>query len=267
METAPIGKVSKLKSLFLNVTNTVFNYTYHVKTDFQGAVSYSYNFSDDLVQDNSSFEQFLTLNLLPGKVSLKTEFGVRVEQGGSRGEVFVPYVYSGLLEGICGNYDFNKTNDFKCSNGTVFPFDAGNTFEMTKSEYETAKCWKLNGDDGPKPGEIGKSCPEAKICEKLFENEVFSKCVEKIDTSEFIEACKIDYCQEKSTQTLTDIQSIFMHKCSDILPRDPTTCNWRNEIGLNECPINSIWSGCKVKPIFEFRNIIENFNLKLMRPF
>ena len=73
METAPIGKVSKLKSLFLNVTNTVLNYTYHVKTDLQGAVAYSYNFSDNLVEDNSSFEQFLTLNVLPGKVSLETE--------------------------------------------------------------------------------------------------------------------------------------------------------------------------------------------------
>ena len=247
METAPIGKVSKLNSLFLNVTNTILNYTYQVKTGFKGKVAYNYSFTDESIQDNSSFEQFLTVNLLPGKVSLKTEFGVRVEQHGARGEVFVPYMYSGLLEGICGNYDFNKTNDFKCSNGTVFPFDAGNTFQMTKSEYETAKCWKLNGKDGPKPGEIGKSCPEAKICEKLFDDLIFSKCAEKIDTSEFIEACKIDYCQDKSEQTLTDIQSIFMHKCADILPQDPTICNWRNEIGRNECPANSVWSGCKVK--------------------
>ena len=252
METAPIGKVSRLNALTLSVQTS--NYTYQVKTaysktaqDWSTSINYSYNFTDSAYND-ADFEKLVQVQIQNRKVTYKTEFGVTIVQHGYSGEIFVPYAFHQKLEGLCGNYDYNKTNDFMCPDGTIWPFDAGNTYDRTTSEFETAKCWKINGEDGPHPDDINrKSCEAISVCDNLFENEIFDNCTSLIDPTPFIDACKTDYCQVQTQQTLEDIYATFMQKCADILPEDEAVCTWRQVLNMDSCPRNSIWSGCKAQ--------------------
>ena len=66
----------------------------------------------------------------------------------------MPFAFGGFIEGLCGNCNQNKSDDFMCNDGTVFPMIEGKGHSRTTSEWETAKCWKINGTDGPSPNDI-----------------------------------------------------------------------------------------------------------------
>lgn len=244
METSSVGRsgrVSNFRAFTLSVKTPI--YTYEIRTS-GGTATFKFNFTDDSVVTNAEFAEFINLQRKYGNaVSYITDFGLEVSTTGRSGEIFVPFIFSDKLRGICGDYDFNKLNDYTCRDGTVYPFNRN-------SEYEAAKCWQVTGTPGLPP-DVVDSTPQCDVtavsstCDTLFDNEVFAVCKKYIETSSFITECKTDYCEVTSDSTLTAIQSTFMRKCSVVLPTDSGVCNWRNDIGKNTCPQDSVWSGCK----------------------
>ena len=251
METEPIRTVSKAKALTLTVTSA--EYSYEIKTDKSGRetlISYSYSFSDGSITTDEAFEAYIDFSKLGSVVSYTTPFGVKILQKLNRAEVYLAHAYTGALEGLCGNYNFDKTDDFTCSDGTVWPYESGPGFKRTTSEYEAAKCWLKTGDEGPDPGDFpgggGDECLDAQICYTMFDNPIFDNCTQEIDPWPFIDSCKTDFCMVPTNETLEEIYDAFMDACNDIIPNDPGVCTWRNEIPfMNYCLDDTVWSGCK----------------------
>ena len=239
METSPVGRsgrVSNFKAFTLSVKAP--SYTYEVRT-IGGTATFAYNFTDYSVANDAEFISFIGLHRGHRRVTYTTEFGLEVVTTGRSGRIFVPFIFSDKLKGICGDYDFNKFNDYACPDGTVHPFNKN-------SEYIAAKCWQVSGTPGDPPIDIERTpCSVASVCDSLFDHQVFEFCKKYIDTSSFITECKTDYCQVQTADTLTAIQEAFMEKCSTGYPTDNGVCNWRSAIGQNQCPPNSAWSGCK----------------------
>ena len=239
METSPVGnnaRVSNFKSFDLTVSTS--NYTYQIKTN-GGIVSLAYNFTDYSVSNDKEFFSFINLHRTPGRVRYTTEFGLEVATSGRTGEIFVPFIYSNKLQGVCGDYDFNKINDYACPDGTVHPFNK-------KSQYKAAKCWQISGTPGEDPAVIDdKPCSAASVCDTLFDHQVFEVCKSHVDTSSYISECRTDYCQVQTDATLTAMQAAFMGDCTVHKPKDPSVCKWRTILGKDQCPSNSVWSGCK----------------------
>ena len=121
MQTAPVGRVSYASAFTLFVKNSMKDYLYSIRTDFSGNVLYSYNFTNSLVTSDDQFEKYIRLNRRSG-ISYTTPFGLEVKQNGANGEVSVPAVYAGKLEGICGNFNYKVIDDFKCPDGKIWPF-------------------------------------------------------------------------------------------------------------------------------------------------
>lgn len=241
MRTAPIGTVSFLDSLTLIVRSNKVDY--NISTYYNKGTEFSFDFADDSITSRQEFERYVKMHRNNGMTSFETDFGLFIKHTGSTAVISLPLAYNGKVKGICGNFDFDKTNDFMCPDGKVWPF-AEMTYARSTSEFETAKCWKINGTDGPHPGSIA-DCPENVVCEEMFDKPLLSACAEKIDISTLIEACKVDFCQDKSI--IEDIYAAFIEKCSAVLPTDEAVCTWRDALGFNNCPEKTIWSGCKRK--------------------
>lgn len=90
------------------------------------------------------------------KVRFTTWSGVQIDHEGMIVSLFVPAVYQRSLSGLCGNYDFNKDNDFLKPNGTPRKCGIGhdNGYEIDDCERETACGFQIEGDCGPKEVEV-----------------------------------------------------------------------------------------------------------------
>ena len=148
MKTAAWGSVSVATEFELNVVMGP-NSNYSISTDRYGNVNYNHQFFEAATTDEE-FESHIKLRKSGAHVQYRADFGLHFSQNGFRGDLRVPFAFSGNLEGLCANFDQNKLDDFRCNDGTVFDFE-GNGYARTSSEWETAKCWKLDGTDGPDP--------------------------------------------------------------------------------------------------------------------
>ena len=239
METSPVGTnddVSNFESFHLSVLAS--NYTYQIKTN-DDILSFAYNFTDVSVSSDKEFLNFINLHRRLGKVTYTTDFGLEVITTKRTGEIFVPFIYSEKLKGVCGDYDFNKNNDYTCPDGTVHPFNKN-------SQYEAAQCWQISGTPGKNPAvSDDKPCRAAAVCDTLFDHDVFKACKNRVDISPYIAECRTDYCHVQTDATLTAIQSAFMNDCVVDDPNDQSLCQWKIVLGKTKCPTNSVWSGCK----------------------
>ena len=236
-----------MKGLTLYVTGNSYNYqvscSYNLNPS-EFSVDYNYNFQDKPEMTDAEFEDYIQLKERGFTWSFTLPFGMSVNQKVYNGEVFVPLAFSTNVEGICGDYNFDKRNDFKCEDGTVH-WGRG-------AMQATAECWKWTADPevvfDPEPdADIinENTCPEGEICNTLFDNAVFANCVAAVDPTPFINTCKVDYCQTPETETLEAIYAAFIDRCANILPEDDAVCTWREVVGINSCPVGTIFHGCK----------------------
>ena len=79
----------------------------------------------------------------------------------------------------------------------------------------------------------------------LFDNEIFNNCKTVVDTTQFVESCKVDYCFSETKETLKQIYEAFIGECQDILPEDEAVCSWKERLSYNDCPSDRVWSGCR----------------------
>ncbi|XP_033119979.1 luciferin 2-monooxygenase-like, partial [Anneissia japonica] len=60
----------------------------------------------------------IEVKFIPGYLMLVSDFGLKIRWDGEYNvEIYIQDVFSGLLCGLCGNLDYNTTNDFTTPEG------------------------------------------------------------------------------------------------------------------------------------------------------
>ena len=189
--------------------------------------------------DENLHEKFVQMANTPDQVSFSTWFGLEIEHEGSSARVRLPQWYSKQIEGLCGDFDQQKENDWFLRNGTVLPFD-DNSFTGSESEYLIANDWKHPGESEEPPikdpGEI-QVCAEGvnfadveQQCEELFDEAILKSCIDYFDPSDYINACKVDLCANPGPETKSEILKTYIHDCTDRRDDNELKCSWFNNI-------------------------------------
>ena len=115
--------------------------------------------------------------------------------GSSRLSVKASSAWNGLLCGLCGNYNYNDSDDFQTPNGTLVtsPDDFG-------SEWIASK-----GHEGCGPPKPPPKCSktEAELRCSVLQQGIFTVCNSTIDPANFLNDCVYDwcYCNEEDKET------------------------------------------------------------------
>jgi hypothetical protein len=187
------------------------------------------------------------INLLPGRSQYKTWFGLEVDHSGLDASIKIPAYYTGKVEGLCGNFDFDRTNDYQLRDGTVLPYEENlPPYVRSESEYQCANDWIISGDAGPSLDDISNDlpCDISQIdleCEKLFSSEILLPCLAKVDPFKFIRSCKIDLCMAPGAETKANLIRTFIQECDRKPGNNTLSCSWAGEIDdiAIDCPDNS----------------------------
>ena len=71
---------------------------------------------------------------------------MEVDHSGLDATIKIPAYYNGKVEGLCGNFDFDRTNDYQLRDGTVLPYEENLPPYVRKQSYLTLGDFNL----GPK---------------------------------------------------------------------------------------------------------------------
>ena len=86
-----------------------------------------------------------------------------------------------------------------------------------------------------------------KECGDMFLAEWLSDCTDVLDPSQTIADCEVDYCMDKTTETMKEIVSKFIDDCAKkVDPGTTAVCDWPVLSGLASptCGENQKWKGC-----------------------
>ena len=158
---------------------------------------------------------------------------------GSSARIRLPQWYSEKVEGLCGNFDQEKENDWFLRNGTVLPY-SDTSFMQVEAELSIASDWKYPGEQEEPPlkdPEEVQVCAEGvdfadieQQCEKLFDQEILKSCTEVFDPKDYKNACKVDLCANPGPETKSEILKNYIHDCTDMRDDNELKCSWFNTI-------------------------------------
>ena len=113
--------------------------------------------------DTASF----TVRKIPGEVRYKTWFGLELIHRGFTVILQLPEAYTSIVEGLCGNLDGDKTNDYRLRNGSVLEYgQVGDYRGRSDSEFKCAQAWMVKGEVGPHPDDV--TCDNEDEIDKIF---------------------------------------------------------------------------------------------------
>ena len=156
---------------------------------------------------------------------------------GSSARIRLPQWYSEKVEGLCGNFDQEKENDWFLRNGTVLPY-SDNSFLQVEAELSIASDWKYPGEQAEPPllDDIQR-CAHGeefvdieKSCEEFFDEEILKSCTEVFDPKDYINACIVDFCANPEPKTKRQILRNYIHDCIDMRDDNELKCSWFNTI-------------------------------------
>ncbi|XP_075764391.1 zonadhesin [Pelodiscus sinensis] len=174
-------------------------------------------------------------------VAVQTLFGLAVRWDGNHYlEIQAPSSYSGLLCGLCGNYDGNSNNDNLKPDGQ--PATDGDVL---------GNSWQTPDDEDPEcqPDISDKPVctPDSEMkasCEKLQDPQgAFRDCHKHISPTPYFENCLFDMCQYQGLQESLCAQlQAYTAACQAM---GATVFPWRGpELCPLECPANSSYALC-----------------------
>ncbi|NXQ39069.1 ZAN protein, partial [Catharus fuscescens] len=187
-------------------------------------------------------EKKISIQSSGGYVLLETDFGLWVRYDGNHyAEVSVPFNYSGLLCGLCGNYNGNPNDDNIKSNGDI----ASNSTDLGES-------WQV-----PENNTICSSGGTEEQCDPVLESEakkntacgmitdptgIFKDCHSKVPPQNFFENCVYDMCFTggQATSLCYGLQA-YAESCANA----GICIEWRNTtLCPMSCPGGSIYKSC-----------------------
>ena len=142
METEKYGHVSIARSV---------EYDFFAENEVAGSVKLN-RFGEAFVKINDE-EQPLISNFQNGnfsfsftksgnRVSMQTEDGIRLTMNGMEVRLRIPNPpFGNRTEGLCGNNNGEKTDDYKTREGEVLPFTPSGGYTRSDSEFQCAKSW------------------------------------------------------------------------------------------------------------------------------
>ena len=182
------------------------------------------------VENEAEFKKYINFQIREKDrgdiVSYQTPFGLKVTQDDLDFQVQLSLALSGRLsqnvEGLCGNYDQDISNDYTCTDGTVF--DAGQTeTELNDAMFEAIKCWNEEPDNAVTNPNDNEECTDEQRredCETLFDGEAFKHCLTLVDPAPLIKNCLYDWCVLEERTGRTQNREEFIRRCRLIDP-DP----------------------------------------------
>jgi hypothetical protein len=190
------------------------------------------------VENGEKFKKFTWE--IPGK-------GVEFTMEGTDLYIKLAAAWQNEVEGICGQYDTIEENDYTKYNPTgeneILEYETGGK-DQSDAEYASAISWKKIGDDGKHPWLVKGDCKGTKECEKFFNAKWMSDCREAVDHTDFLNQCKVDYCEMKKKAAYMDLFANYIKACADINPTANGVCQWKEKMNLTKCGQRKVWSGC-----------------------
>ncbi|KAK2913695.1 hypothetical protein Q8A67_002094 [Cirrhinus molitorella] len=176
-------------------------------------------------------------------VVLETDFGLRVRfDGNHHADVTLPSSYSGLLCGLCGNYNGNPNDDNIKSDGTP-----------TDSTSELGESWQVpddrpdcthGGGDFECDDDIESEAQKPTSCGMITDpNGIFQPCHAVVAPGPFFENCVFDQCGTDGA-TVALCQAIQSY--ADLCAQAGVPIDWRNNNTFCpiKCPVGSHYESC-----------------------
>eukprot|EP00062_Callorhinchus_milii_P025595 gi/632986747/ref/XP_007910409.1/ PREDICTED: IgGFc-binding protein-like [Callorhinchus milii] len=180
---------------------------------------------------------------LSGKYAVvETDFGLWVRfDGNHHADVSVPSSYTGLLSGLCGNYNKNKADDNLKPDGSA----ADNVNDLGESWLvpdDTPGCTNSGGiedcdDDVQAEAEKPTSCGFIKDPTGLFK-----ECHSKIPPEQYFDNCVYDMCAYDGD---TMYLCLALQSYADLCAKAGVSVTWRNKTFCPlTCGLNSHYEPC-----------------------
>ncbi|XP_073426567.1 IgGFc-binding protein-like [Dendrobates tinctorius] len=158
--------------------------------------------------------------------------------------VTVPNSYSGLTEGLCGNYNKDSGDDFRLPNGDVVT-DLSLFTEYWTVARDGSTCRGCSGSQCPTCSEAGTTEANSSIkCGMIADPQgPFKDCHSLVPPERFAKSCVFDKCagrpgQESLCASLQAYTALCQEKGAKVHP-------WRKVAGCPlPCPINSHYETC-----------------------
>ncbi|KAG7506609.1 hypothetical protein JOB18_010760 [Solea senegalensis] len=236
------AKNELLKGLPVSIVAEVFvkvwDYQLHISRERHGVVQVN-GFSRNLpVALNGSH---VSIYASGSRIFISTNFGLNVTyDGSSTVSLSVPANYRGKTCGLCGNFNGNRTDDFRTPSGSI-----------VNTPDEFGKAWKVAGNYTCSDG-CGSSCPQCTDdlsaraqCEVITATDgPFSFCHEHVDPTPYFSDCVFDVCVSgnQGNDLLCKAIEAYVSVCQlaniRVYPwRQNTTC-------ILSCPANSHYELC-----------------------
>ncbi|KAJ1132104.1 hypothetical protein NDU88_010434 [Pleurodeles waltl] len=174
---------------------------------------------------------------------LQTDFGLSVTYDWSHSVVVkVPLAYSGLLCGLCGDFDGNKTDDFRAPNGTLLTSAGafGNSWQEDDSLFHC-----LDTNSQPQCSLALQTQYRSLQSCGIMSDPIgpFRGCNRLEDPSTYMDNCVYDLCAtDGDKQSLCDSLQSYTQECQN---RGLPVLSWRNLTGCDiSCPSNSRYELC-----------------------
>ncbi|XP_068547553.1 IgGFc-binding protein-like isoform X7 [Anas acuta] len=186
-------------------------------------------------------ERKISIQSSGGYVLLETDFGLWVRYDGNHyAEVSVPSDYSGLLCGLCGNYNGDPTDDNIKPNGDI----ASNSNELGESwlvpENNTI-C--SSGIEEECNADLENDAKKNTACGMITDpTGLFKDCHTKVPPENFFESCVYDMCFTGGQETsLCYGLQAYAESCNNA----GICIEWRNTtLCPMSCPGGSIYQSC-----------------------
>ena len=179
------------------------------------------------------------------RIEVTTWFGVHVEYAARDWtvDVHVPECYSDVLDGLCGNYNGDRNDEWTDRNGTL-----QTDVVMWAQSWQTA--W--DGEDCEGGPNNFDECTNQDVLDGCAlvkdESGIFARCQDSgLQVETFYDNCVFDLCLDESVKC--DKLGQFAQSCFRVLAgqmqNDEAMCDWATEIGCApECGANSAYTGC-----------------------
>lgn len=122
-------------------------------------------------------------------IYVSTDFGFSVSYGGSwEVNIIVPAEYSGVMCGICGNFNGHPEDDFLTPSGDLAP-----------SADQFGAAWKVEDDMSCNDDRVDIHCQDESttqaLCQIIRDNQgPFSFCHGSVDPQAYFDNCVFDVC-------------------------------------------------------------------------
>ncbi|XP_076821544.1 uncharacterized protein LOC143468302 [Clavelina lepadiformis] len=171
---------------------------------------------------------------------LTTEHDVRVSFQRNRLTVDIPSTYIGEVQGFCGSYNNNRTDDFETVAGKLT--NDVNNFSLS---YQVGEC----PDPIPEPFLCSERDREkwgaADFCGVLVNRSgLFAQCHHLVDPNSYFQTCLTDLCATDGDQDIfTQALESYVAACHD---NGLDLCDWRLKSGRENivCPSRSRYVSC-----------------------